>query len=55
MMATVRHVTSEAGRTKIQGDGFLLNRVYKQFEINFETTSYLLKEQFLGKTTFLET
>ena len=29
--------------------------VYIQFEMNFETTSYLLKEQFLGKTTFLET
>jgi hypothetical protein len=28
MMATVRHVTSEAGRTKIQAAGFLLNRVY---------------------------
>jgi len=29
--------------------------MYIQFEMNFETTSYLLKEQFLGKTTFLET
>jgi hypothetical protein len=28
MMATVHHVTSEAGRTKFQAAGFLLNRVY---------------------------
>jgi hypothetical protein len=28
MMGTVRHVTSEAGRTKFQAAGFLLNRVY---------------------------
>jgi hypothetical protein len=28
MMATVRHVTSEAGRTKSQAAGFLLNRVH---------------------------
>jgi len=29
MMATVRHVTSGAGRTKFQAAWFLLNRVYK--------------------------
>jgi hypothetical protein len=26
MMAIVRHITSEAGRTKLQDSGFLLNR-----------------------------
>jgi hypothetical protein len=30
MMATVRHVTAWAGRTKYQAAWFLLNRVYKQ-------------------------
>jgi hypothetical protein len=30
-------------------------QMYIQFEMNFETTLYLLKEQFLGKTTFPET
>jgi hypothetical protein len=29
MMATVRHVTSGAGRTKFQAAWFLLNRVYQ--------------------------
>jgi hypothetical protein len=33
MMATVRHVTSKAGRTKFQATGFLLNRVYKACSI----------------------
>jgi hypothetical protein len=33
MMATVRHITSESGRTKIQAAGFLLNRVYKSFDL----------------------
>ena len=28
MMATVRHVTAWAGRTKFQTDGFLLDEVY---------------------------
>jgi len=28
MMTTVQHVTTWAGRTKYQADGFLLNRVY---------------------------
>ena len=28
MMATVRHVTAWAGRTKYQADGFLLGEVY---------------------------
>jgi len=28
MMATVRHVTARAGRTKYQAAWFLLNRVY---------------------------
>ena len=28
MMATVRHVTAWAGRTKYQADGFLLGGVY---------------------------
>ena len=30
MMATVRHVTAWAGRTKYQADGFLLGEVYQQ-------------------------
>jgi hypothetical protein len=30
-------------------------QMYIQFEMNFETASYLLKEQFLGKTMFFET
>jgi len=30
MMATVRHVTAWAGRTKYKADGFLLGEVYMQ-------------------------
>ena len=35
MMATVRHVTAWAGRTKFQTDGFLFVGVYTVENINF--------------------
>ena len=41
-MATVRHVTSEAGRTKFQAAWFLLNRVYMHVQLNVAIDSVIL-------------
>jgi len=40
MMATVRHVTAWAGRTKYQAAWFLLNRVYKDNLSNLPSGSF---------------
>jgi len=37
MMATVPHVTSGLGLRKFQADGFLLTRVYKKEDLQFDT------------------
>jgi len=42
MMATVPHVTSGLGLSKFQADGFLLTRMYRQFNIK---QSYVLPTQ----------
>jgi len=42
MMATVRHVTAWAGRTKYQAAWFLLNRVYQDDEYTYKFRNEIL-------------
>ena len=44
MIATVRHVTAWAGRTKFQTDGFLFVGVYQKFLMLYKHTAII----FLG-------